>query len=1110
MLEPEKVLDYFADVSLLGTGPVVNLDSDIPSWEVGIESVRAGLLDVELTRAILQSYCDAHPDVPYGMRRVSVVCCLRLLTATDGSRTDPLLLIPGLLDADGRLAPTRWGRAWIPNDKVIMRSVHDRTPGVCGLDALRTHQLAMRSLPNDGSWSTELQHAIDLFESVCTLDEESLASEGLRIRRDVCLVVAYEHPLTSWTAAGVLNVECKRLQDGGMDAISGPLRSLLGVRPNDEEHPESVDMLAEATAKDNLLDLKLLCGLPNHMAPLGQREKQAIVAYTKTPDLPVATLDAPKGTNEVGVALSIMANMLTECALRGDRAPVMLCTGPWDELNDMVFQFSERPKTSQSAIPSRWIPRISNPGDMARRRVLGQVPTPFLLHANEEDPVVPDRVALPQTPGHEAASAGAWYADRWYVPKAATYFLDCASTYLQSRVHDTHEAIMLLSERLRLIDQDRCELIDAYQGLCDASARMRERDNMVSELSYLRGKHAYLRERLVFWSDIAARNPPKRLLVGRAPANQILLITQHMEQDEELAKGRESVSDVCAAYHAEVIKTEEAIERMRRESLDLSRQVRASAPIGERCSEIIRRLVSSCGLSTADASLLESVNDGRDVSLDRLDAILDTTVRPAEFWLAVHVFEARWLDACLKSEAFKRAASEGGVNGLRARAHLCPFSLAPVDSALGAIVADYGDVPKLDEELVDLLVVLDADRMSPTKGAALLGRAKRCFVTGTHATFGPIPLLGTASDELRATQIVGSDSSELFDRHLDSSSVKASLFSALRMHDEYDAGSLRDTIASYGEIIDFRVQLCPDEPLRTMRVPANCADDPGYAFSSMVPSMSYVLVPDSSWERCSGSRRNRAEAMATMRWLSNHADDLVRRVGDMGGRIGLVAPYHSQADLLAELAAALPDELCGLIDVKALNEVGNRVWPLVVFVATCGPESYREEGQDWPARILSVAAAATSDALVAILGSAWARSADEAALALTRRSMRVGRLFSMAREKSATAGSQSQTPVPQSPNLRAKPMSLTALLSSLEKQGEITEKPPTAEANKALRSAGLIERTTTELGAKGWRPTAAGREVGILQKIDRNGNPYCAYAKSAEAVVASILKMLDT
>ena len=1109
MLEPEKVLDYFADVSLLGTGPVVNLNSDVPTWEVGIDSVKAGLLDAELTRAILQSYCNAHPDVPFGMRRVSVICCLRLLTSSDGSRTDPLLLIPGLLDADGRLAPTRWGRAWIPNDKVVIRSVHDRTPAVCDLDALRTHQLAMRSLPNDGSWGTELQHAVDLFESVCTLDEAELANEGLQIRRDVCLVVAYEHPLTSWTAAGVLNVEIKRLKERGRNAVSQPLGGLLGMQAEEGEGPDGADMLAEATAKDSLLDRKLLCGLPNHMAPLGKREKQAIVAYTKKSELPVATLDAPKGTNQVGVVLSIMANMLTECALRGDRAPVMLCTGPWDELNDMMLHFAERPKTSQSAIPSRWIPRISNPGDAARRRVLGQVPTPFLLHASEEDPRVTDRVALPQTPGHEAASAGAWYADRWYVPKAATYFLDCVSAYLQSRVHDTHEAIMLLSERLRLIDQDRCELIDAYQDLCDASARMRERDNMVSELSYLRGKHAYLRERLVFWSDIAARNPPKRTLVGRTPTNQILLITQHMEQDEELAKGRESLSDVCAAYHAEVTKTEGAIERMRRESLELSRQVRASAPIGERCSQIIRRLVSLCSLSTADASLLESVNDGRDVSLDRLDAILDTTVRPTEFWLAVHVFEARWLDACLKSEAFKRAASEGGIDGLRARAHLCPFSLAAVDSALGVIVADYGDVSKLDDELIDLLVVLDADKVGPTKGAALLSRTKRCFVTGTRATFGPIPLLGTASDELRAAQIVGADSSELFDRHLDSSNVKTSLFSALRLNDEYDAGSLQETDVSYGEINDFRVQLCPEEPLRTMRIPANCADDPGYAFASMVPSLSYVLVPDSSWERCSGSRRNRAEAMATMRWLSNHADDLVHRVKDIGGRIGLVAPFHAQADLLAELAESLPDELFSLVDINALNEVGNRVWPLLVFVATCGPESYREEGQDWPTRILSVAAAATSDALVAILGSAWARSADEAALTLMRRSMRVGRLFSMAREKTASASQQSLQPIPQSPNLRAKPMSLTALLSSLEQQGEIADKPPTSEANRALRNAGLIERTTTELGAKGWCPTAAGREIGILQKIDRNGNPYCAYSKNAEAVVASVLKMLD-
>ncbi len=1108
MLEPEKVLDYFADVSLLGTGPVVNLDEETPSWEVGLESVRYGVLDVELTRAILQSYCSSHPEVPYGMRRVSVICCLRVLAATDGSRKDPLLLIPGLLDADGRLTPTRWGRAWIPNDRVVMRSVHDRAPAVCDLDALRAHQLAMRSLPNDGSWSTEVQRAIDLFESVCTFDEEELLSEGLRVRRDVCLIVAYEHPLTSWTTAGVLDLERKHLTGGGRDAISEPLGALLGIQAERQERSDSADMLAEATAKDKLLDLKLLCGLPNHMKPLGRQEKHAIVRFTKEAELPVSTLETPKGTDQTGVVLSIMANMLTECALRGDRAPVMLCTGPWDELNDLMQTFASRPKTSQSAIPSRWIPRISNPDDASRRRVLGQVPTPFMLHACEGDPRAKDRLAMPQTPGHEAASAGVWYSDRWYVPKAATHFLDCVSTYLQSRVHDTREAIMLLSERLRLIDQDRCELIDAYQDLCDASARMHERDNMVTELSYLRGKHAYLRERLVFWSDIATRNPPKRSLVGRSSTSQIALITQYMEQDEELARGLESISDVCAAYHDQITETERKIDRLRRGSLDLSRQVRASAPIGERCSRIIGRLVSSCGLSSADAALLESINDGRDVSLDRLDAILDTTVRPAEFWLAVHVFEGRWLDASLKSEAFIRAAGEGGIEGLRVRAHLCPFSLATIDSALGVLVADYGDVPKLDEELADLIVVLDADGVGPSKGAALLGRAKRCFVTGTRATFGPIPLLGAASDELRATQIFGADSSELFERHLDSSSVSSSLFMALRENDEYDAGALQNTTTTYGEIDDFRMQLCPDEPLRTRRTPSNCADDPNYAFSSMVPSLSYVLVPDSSWERCSGSRRNRAEAMATMRWLSNHADELVRRVNDIDGRIGLVTPYHAQASLLSELALALPDDLVHVIDIRALNEVGNQTWPLLVFVATCGPESYREEGHEWPARILSLAAAATSDALVAILGSAWARSGDEAALALMRRSIRVGRLFSMAREKSTSSSPHSLPPIPQSPNLRAKPLSLTALLASLEERGEIAEKPPTSEANKALNGAGLIERTTTELGAKGWRPTAAGREVGILQKIDRNGNPYCAYTKSTEAVVVSVLKML--
>ena len=83
------------------------------------------------------------------------------------------------------------------------------------------------------------------------------------------------------------------------------------------------------------------------------------------------------------------------------------------------------------------------------------------------------------------------------------------------------------------------------------------------------------------------------------------------------------------------------------------------------------------------------------------------------------------------------------------------------------------------------------------------------------------------------------------------------------------------------------------------------------------------------------------------------------------------------------------------------------------------------------------------------------------------------------------------------------------LLKALMDRGEIQSLPPATDVNKALADVGLIERIRLDGGKSGWRPTAAGREVGIIATKDRNGNPFCAYPKSAEAVVATVVQTLE-
>ena len=161
--------------------------------------------------------------------------------------------------------------------------------------------------------------------------------------------------------------------------------------------------------------------------------------------------------------------------------------------------------------------------------------------------------------------------------------------------------------------------------------------------------------------------------------------------------------------------------------------------------------------------------------------------------------------------------------------------------------------------------------------------------------------------------------------------------------------------------------------------------------------------------------------------------------------------------------------------------------------------------------MLSLLAAHAQDAMVLFWGATWLKSDNDAALTYLRRSAMVGRLYSVVREGRMNHRRSQDQPrhlddtanLPLERDLRAKPLSLTSLLRKLEKSGDLPAVPSTTKLNLALEKVGLIERVTTDAGQSGWRPTAAGREIGILATSDRKGSPFCSYAPSTEPVITS-------
>lgn len=136
------------------------------------------------------------------------------------------------------------------------------------------------------------------------------------------------------------------------------------------------------------------------------------------------------------------------------------------------------------------------------------------------------------------------------------------------------------------------------------------------------------------------------------------------------------------------------------------------------------------------------------------------------------------------------------------------------------------------------------------------------------------------------------------------------------------------------------------------------------------------------------------------------------------------------------------------------------------------------------------------------------RSHEPVAKAILKYATRVGRLFSAPRRRRPPVqeGDAPTTAPTDAPVFRSKPLSISALLNVLKMRNEIDVLPEPAEVNKALMKAGLIERAKDHKGKAGWRPTAAGREVGIIAKKDHYGHPFCVYTRDSEAVVTSVVE----
>ena len=515
-------------------------------------------------------------------------------------------------------------------------------------------------------------------------------------------------------------------------------------------------------------------------------------------------------------------------------------------------------------------------------------------------------------------------------------------------------------------------------------------------------------------------------------------------------------------------------------------------------------------------------------TLEALDQVLDTVVRPAEFWLACHVFECRWLEVCENGPAGERECvpdrliSEGSrwMTSPKAR-DVYYHQLACVTPCL---VMTLYQVPKYftkrvskDVEghmlgFVDLLIIDEAGQVDSSVGAAAFALAKRALVVGDVNQLPPVwgiepeddeGLAGDANvspDAWRRMSASGLTSSR-------PSCVMRAAMEACAVGSDYEDGGTRHVEGGlflpehrrcYDEIVEYCNELVYSGRLKPMR--GSFFADEKNVLLDVLPPFGRVPVSGKS-STAGGSRTNEQEATAVATWIQENFQTLWDRYGGADGKvnaaevIGVVTPFRAQAGLIRSKLAGWDharDVTCGT--AHALQGAERKIVLFsLVYAGSDNPGFVNDNPQ-----LMNVAVSRAKDSFVVFGDSAILDRPSGAS------------------EKTSTSllGSHSrghEVPLAVSVPLKGEALSATRLQAKLSEAGPFAGRG--IEALKSGRNliAYLHEKGLIAKGESGdWLPTDAGSRMGITVQSgrDKNGREYSypVYPPKAQDAIAHMLE----
>jgi len=872
------------------------------------------------------------------------------------------VLMPCQVDDTGRVEPVEKKLPWIPRD-YLAPLAEDKTIILSSVDAVDTYQ-------TENGWTSELngwpQYLTYCKEFIRTLLDIPL--KGGIVFGEVEYIVEWQTQLFSSAGQFSSTMHIKSLYEDLLERESPPklYQSILGL------HPVERDLLSLSQEVDVAAALHV--GQMTADYGLGRSQRESIHHFFSVNDGEVLAVNGLPGTGKTTLLQSAIASLWVKSVLDAEKGvadpPVIVATSANNQaVTNIIRDFGEiLSQDSSDPLVKRWLPEeVSSLGSYA------------VSSAKEIDPHMNLLTVF-----RKGKLQG--YFDEFeepeFISRAYDGFVENYEVYSGDKLKVCTESQRDKS-LIRIREKLRNEMIQFHENAKDILALWRQcskdaeaRKNAETSLGEIEEGELALREEIAvkkqlvtqagktlearkralelaalalsrepWWEDyIAFLRPIKKRKAARAKAFLLKNGMHYTEHEFESIQSIESFLESQRLIAAEEHKEAEGDLASPLNSLEGLKEEKS------RVEHVIRRIDERFEALENALKPMDITPEFSRTGLYSLLDHLDKRNRFRMFILAVHYYEALWLEEVLQSDSKKFISDD--VRWKRI-AKLTPC----IVSTLFMLPKFFKSFDDYQYEFIDLLIIDEAGQSAPDKAAAVFSLAKKALVVGDIYQIEPVYQIPPSVDlgNMREHKLyIGAEDGMPHEKSASKGSIMMMAQAACPYHCMVGGQKAAERgmyLLEHRRCHESIISFCKDLVYPQLEVHTSPPS------SQLFPPMAYAHIP-SKGSKGGGSWKNEYEAKNIVQWLQANRSDILEHYNSsksLSDVVSIITPFKAQEWTIKKLLNdMLPKDVNGM-KIGTVHRLQGAERPIVIFSPVYGPEDVRTPFFDRGVNMLNVA-----------------------------------------------------------------------------------------------------------------------------------------------------------